>query len=429
MDADVAIVGAGSAGAAAALLCARRGLAVVCLDRRRLDAAGARWINAVPGWCFDEAGLARPTPPELVAEHFAVNLVAPGGAQRVVLRGHDVLHVDMRALVRRLQRGARTAGAVLAGGVRVEAVTGDVLRTSRGPVRARWFVDAGGVDGPRLLGQPAPAADDLCSAAQQVRDVTDAAAARAFFRAHDVEPGDTLSLAGVAGGYSALDLRLHADDHMSILCGTLPALGHRPAPRLLADFVATQPWIGARRYGGARLIPLRRPYDRLAEGPVAALGDAACQVFPGHGSGVGLGLVAARLLADALADGAGPWPYAVAWQRRYGGLAAAYGLLRRFAQALPPGALGRLMAAGLLDAETVRPGLEQRLPRLAPAAVPGKLWALRGAPLLGARLVATAARLASVPPVYARYPRDPRRVAAWARVAAALTGGAVDPAA
>ena len=57
--ADVVIVGCGTAGAAAALLCARRGLEVVALDRAPLAHAGAHWINAVPERLFDEVALFR----------------------------------------------------------------------------------------------------------------------------------------------------------------------------------------------------------------------------------------------------------------------------------------------------------------------------------------------------------------------------------
>jgi hypothetical protein len=34
-------------------------LKVVCLERRRLDDAGARWLNDVPAWMFDEARIDR----------------------------------------------------------------------------------------------------------------------------------------------------------------------------------------------------------------------------------------------------------------------------------------------------------------------------------------------------------------------------------
>lgn len=67
MRADLAIVGAGTAGAAVAALGARAGLDVVCLERRALGDAGARWVNGVPAWCFQAAGLDLPADEELRA--------------------------------------------------------------------------------------------------------------------------------------------------------------------------------------------------------------------------------------------------------------------------------------------------------------------------------------------------------------------------
>ena len=87
--------------------------------------------------------------------------------------------------------------------------------------------------------------------------------------------------------------------------------------------------IGPRVFGGSGAIPLRRTHDRLAGDRVALLGDAACQVFPAHGSGVAAGLLAARLLADTLAAGGPIGDYAVAWQRRHGGVSAFFDDFRR----------------------------------------------------------------------------------------------------
>ncbi|KIG19027.1 hypothetical protein DB30_05931 [Enhygromyxa salina] len=52
---DIAIVGAGTAGAGAAWQCARRGMRVVCVDSRPLAEAGARWVNGVATWLLDAA--------------------------------------------------------------------------------------------------------------------------------------------------------------------------------------------------------------------------------------------------------------------------------------------------------------------------------------------------------------------------------------
>ena len=234
-------------------------------------------------------------------------------------------------------------------------------------------------------------------------------------------------------------LNLHCDgDQVSLLTGSIPALGHPSGKAILDRFVAAQPWIGARLFGGARAIPLRRPFDRLAsaDGRIALLGDAAGQVFPAHGSGIGAGLVAARLLADALADGRGAPGYALAWHRQFGGLLASYELFRRFSTTLSVEDLGRMMDLGLMDAALLRHGLAQTHAWLRPAAVPGKLAAAVRAPRLAVRLGAVVARMLAARALYARYPADAAQLPAWSRRvarvfdepadAATTTGGTVD---
>ena len=109
--ADVIVVGAGSSGAAASALIAERGLRVICVERRPLDEAGARWINGVPRAAFVEAGIALPGPGESDGAPVPFHLVTPYG--RASVPEHDVLDVDMRRLVARLQARARAAGVEL----------------------------------------------------------------------------------------------------------------------------------------------------------------------------------------------------------------------------------------------------------------------------------------------------------------------------
>ena len=100
----------------------------------------------------------------------------------------------------------------------------------------------------------------------------------------------------------------------------------------------------------------------LTDERVALIGDAGCQVFAAHGSGIGYGLIAARLLADTLAAGAPLHHYAKAWHRQYGGLFAAYDLFRRLSQTLTVPDLERMMDSGLMDPDTVRFGMAQTMP-------------------------------------------------------------------
>lgn len=418
---DVIVVGAGSAGAAVAAQCAQRGLSVRVLERRPLEEAGATWVNGVPGWCFDLAGFARPAGEELRGSGHAMNLIAGWGPERVRIEGHGVLEVDMRLLTLRLQALARDAGARFDGSVTVRGRDGDRLDTSAGALRGRTLVDASGHHGAGLLSRPATRRDDLCAAAQQVHRVADPAAARAFFEKNSVPFGESAVFSSLDGGFSIINVR--ADDaEVSILTGSIPALGHPSGRAILDRFVAAQPWIGERLFGGARAIPLGRPADVLAEGPVALVGDSGCQVFSAHGSGVGAGLVAAAELAAALAEGAGPQGYAVRWMRRWGGLFAGYDVFRRFSQRRTVEDTATMIRAGLLDPDLARAGLDQQPPALSAAVLGRTLRAALSAPRSAAGLAPVVARMELLRAWYSRYPSEPAAVPAWARRAAQLAG-------
>jgi flavin-dependent dehydrogenase len=421
MRVDLAIVGAGTAGAALAGFAAARGLRVVCLERRKATDAGARWVNGVPAWAFERAGLSRPRGPELFGDGHAVHLIAGSGPRRVTVPRHDVLEVDMRHLVERLQRSARDCGAELFEDTRVTGFDGRALETTRGPISARWFVDASGLAGARLLGQPRVHARDICVAAQEVRAVRDVGAARAFFERHAVSVGDTACFTGLAGGFSVLNLRL-SGDRLGILTGSIPGEGHASGGELLRRFVDDHAFVGERCFGGARAIPLSRPRDLLARDNVAVLGDAACQVFSAHGSGIGAGLLAARLLADVVAAERPLHEYAVKWHRTYGPLFATFEAFRRFSQRLSAAELERMMEVGLLDVHGARAGLEQRLPAPSPGVA---ARALRGAVAdrrLGLAIAGVLSRGAVAAALYRRYPDDPAALPEWSRSARRLLG-------
>ena len=369
---DVIVVGAGTAGAATAYHCASHGMSVLCLDRRPLGKAGARWVNGVHADAFDLAGIPRPVAPEKLAEGVDFHLIAGFGPEKVVIRDHELMEVDMRELVARLQTMAADAGAVFADQTSVRHFDGAALRTDEETLHAEYFVDASGLNGAQLLDGEPVESGDICAAAQQVRSVSDRAGARAFCERFGAAPGETICLTGIAGGYSILNVRVD-DDHVGILTGSIPASGHRSGRSILNDFVAEHDWVGERLFGGSRAIPLAAPRAELGRGNTAVVGDAANQVFAAHGSGIGAGMIAGRYLADALAEGRGTEGYSTAWHRDFGGLFRAYDIFRRFSEGLDMHRLARLMKAGLMDAEMSRAGLEQRMPRLTPAALTKKV--------------------------------------------------------
>jgi menaquinone-9 beta-reductase len=421
---DVAIVGAGSAGAAAAALCAERGLSTVCLDRRPLHEAGAWWKNGVPSWCFDAAGLEPPAGEELCARDHVFHLVIGWGPRRLTLRDHGLLDVDMRKLVDRLQARARAAGAELRGEAEVTGLHDGRLSLGAETIAARWYVDASGLAGARLLRSTPFPRSHLCAAAQWTYAIADLDGARAWLEQHAARAGETLCFTSVAGGYSIVSVHIevpHAGagvPTIDLLTGSIPAEGHPSGQRLVEQFVEAHPWVGERRSGGSRALPLGRSLDVLAEGNVARLGDAAVQMFSAHGSGVAAGLLAARLLADTLAAGQGLEAYGVRWQRTYGGLYAAYDVFRRFSQGLGLDEVEALLAAGLLDEATSIAALRQELPP--PLALARRMGRLVRSPRLAARFAPVMARMVAALGLYRSYPADPTQRARWSTWAARL---------
>ena len=387
---DVVIVGAGSAGAAAALLCARAGLSVRCIDAAPLDRAGARWLNGVPGWCFDVAGIARPEPPEDHGHSERYHLMAGYSQARVTVTERDCLDVDMRHLVARLQRLAIAAGATLEGRVRALGWSDGVLQTDNGAIEADVAVDASGLR--RVLGGRRTGRVDLCTAAQEVRELVDPGGAEAFFGRWGVPVGDHLCFTGVAGGYSIVNVRV-SGGQVSILTGAM-ASGEVPSGgKMLDGFVRDNPWIGGKLWGGRRAIPVGAP-EAVHHGDVLRIGDSGGQVYATHGSGIGAQLLAARALADALARGEGAPGYGRRFERLIGRELERSAVFAEFSRSLTPSDLERMMAAGWLSRDTVVPALEQRPLAPSPKLARRVLGALWRDPTTARRIVPVLARMA-----------------------------------
>jgi len=420
---DVFVVGTGTAGAAVARACARAGLSVVAIDRSPLHEAGARWLNGVPAWAFDAADVPQPEGAELRGSGHPFHMVAGYGPGRVTVPSAELLDVDMRHLVARLQSDARAAGARLCGGESATAWepddAGATIRTSHGTYRARVVVDASGLKGVPFAPPPEVPREELCVAAQQARTVTDRGAAERFFTDHGVPPGDTLCFTGVAGGYSIVNVRLDAHrDVLYILTGSIPAAGHPSGVQLLDRFVQQHAWVGERLFGGSRAIPLLPPLARLDDGPLVRIGDAGRQVFAAHGSGIGAQLVAARMLADTLAEGATLWDFTRRWQKSRGGQFCGSVAFARFSRSLSPDDLRDLFASGLMAPGATGRTLSQRRPGLGRADLPDLPKMLLGAvraPRWLARLAPVAGRMARLELHHSRFPADPARLDEWAQ--------------
>jgi len=449
---DVVVVGAGTAGANVAHQFARRGRRVLVLERRAADAAGAQWVNGVLDRHFELAGLAPPSGPERRAANRTVQL--RGRDPRLGPTVHDAPTVaaDMALLGHRLRALATGAGAQFCDrvtdlGFDHERSTDRIRSVSfrrddeRGPttVAAALFVDASGRQGvvrrhSVALGPwcPTVRGNELCSASDVEHLVADTAGAAEFLERHGAAPGETVTVVGVSGGFSTCAVSIAEDlGHVGILVGCLADGRYGTGPRMLAELQAREPWIGPARSAGSGVIPLRRPYARFTAPGVALVGDAACQVFPAHGSGIGIGLIAGTMLAEGAADADDPGDPEVLWrsyqapfQRRHGGDLAGFDLLRRTSTALGSTGVDALVRSGIVDERTTRAGLDQRWATPPPAEAARSAARLARNPRV-ARVMAPALLRAQLLRTHARtYPEqvDPDALRRWEHRTARLLG-------
>lgn len=445
---DIIVCGAGTAGAGAAYQLARVGKRVALLDRLPFSKAGARWINAVAPWQFERAGIALPKPPETIHEGAPAILESPGIHARVRIDDAALWEVDMRLLARRLQKLALAEKVASFEQTRIDhfefedgrprALHAKDKDGADISLRADLFVDATGIAAV-LRGQvpaladscPAVPKEHTCTAAQYVLEIADKEGALAFLEENDLPTGQTLTRLGVDGGFSTFNVFIDDElTHVSLLTGSIADGSHGTGPEMIQRWREENPWAGKVEFGGAGLIPIRRPYDRLAAPGIALIGNSASQVFPAHGSGIGVGLIAGRIMAETLGRLRDPgsleatWAYQCAAQRELGTALAVSDIMRRASQRFTPEIVDAMIDGGFITPTTGRAALTQQA--AAPSA--GELFALaRGAfryLKLLMRLAPAGIKAARVQSLYRAYPDHPdgEALAHWSRRVARIFG-------
>ena len=412
---EIVVMGAGSAGSAVAAFLAEAGLRVALVERRRMSDAGARWVNGIPHWMFSRAGVALPEAPERVDGDFELLSYSPTGQSSFRVNISPVWNVDMGLLVDRLQTRALTAGVVpfeRASLLSVDSVDDRPVSVliELGPqstsqhrtlikLKARLFVDATGLSQALLKRVtlrrycPTPTGSELCTAAQQVFEIQDRDGVAEFLKLNRIASGNGIFWNGIEGGFSTLCLFMSQKlDHFSILTGTLYDGNYLLATQVAQRFLKAHSWVGPRISIGSGLIPIRAPYERFVSPGVALVGDAACQVFPLHGSGVGSGLIGARILADAVAGRSDPGDliglehYQKEFWRELGDKHYAYDCLRRVIQKLSAEEMELLMRYKIISSVSYWAGLEQKMPSITASEMISLISGMLKVPRLGLRL-------------------------------------------
>ena len=440
-DYDVIVAGAGTGGATTAYTLAKRGHSVLLIDRKERDnignktcgdALGSHHINELR----EMVGI--PELPKGIVEYEVngIDLIAPDRDHRLRMAGPTTTGMSFN----RLKMGqwfvglAESAGAEMKASTRVKKllfengnVSGVRLSEEGGPdkeITGRIIVDATGATGMLRMQLPdtSPVDRHIASEDRMVawRDIYETPE-------FDFETPDILDIFWnqdeTLGGYTWVFPQ--GRNRVNVGNGVMTIKGHRNPKDIQTDFVK-KTWIDT--WGEVKVLdssggvaPIRRPIDTMVDNNFMLVGDAACQVNPIHGGGIGssmlggahAGITASEALERNDTSIESLWVYNPRYHKSYGSKQAALDVFRWFLLNITNDDINFafkkqiIKASDLLDTSMtgeVKFGAGEKFKRL--VAGFGKI------PLL-LRVSKVSKLMNNIRTVYSEYPESPKGLEAW----------------
>ncbi|MFW9958052.1 MAG: geranylgeranyl reductase family protein [Candidatus Odinarchaeota archaeon] len=441
VDYDVMIAGAGTGGATTAYALAKRGHSVLLIDRKERDNIGNKT-------CGDALGshhirelrelVGIPELPKGIVEYEVngIDLIAPDRDHRLRMEGPTTTGMSFN----RLKMGqwfvslAEQAGAEVMASTRVKKLlfeNGKVsgLRIAKEgqadkDLTSRIVVDATGATG--MLRMQMPESSPI---EKQISNEDRMVAWRDIYETpdFDFETPDILEIFWnqdeTLGGYTWVFPQ--GKNRVNVGNGVMTIDGHRNPKDIQYDFVK-KTWIDT--WGDIKVLdssggvaPIRRPIDTMVDDNFMLVGDAACQVNPIHGGGIGssmlggahAGITASEALERNDTSIESLWQYNPRYHKSYGSKQAALDIFRWFLLNITNDDIDFafkkqiIKASDLLDTSMtgeVRFGAGEKFKRL--IAGFGKI------PLL-LRVSKVANLMNDIRVLYAQYPESPKGLASW----------------
>ena len=443
VDYDVIIAGAGPGGCLAARDLARGGVSVGLFDASPEDRLGKPIIIEAERQIFERVGI-DPPHKDLIPYHperIRVFSSRSREAYRIDTKDGDLpvaLYLDR--FVQKLQGEAIRAGAKFHGGYwaiaplcKAGRVEGVRFESSKGlqEIRSRIVIDATGFNASLTRRLPAEYGivfpeDELhvVSAANHLHDIDPDAARAAVSRGLHGDEETRVGLGGY-GSYSTVFSNLSLKDQRAyILVGLKKNYETTmPVSRAIERFREEQGYFRGEITGGAGLIRIHHSLDKLVANGFMAVGEAACQVVPIHGSGVASSLYAASLAAraalQALKNGdnseSALWPYAAEYQRTRGRILAVYDTVRLTTEKLTANDIADMLESGLMRKEDMLKGLLIQMPMPSVASIPSRLIGLLRHPRFFSKIADSGIALGKVRKHYDNYPQryDSEKFLTW----------------
>ena len=369
---DVIVVGAGTGGCLTAKTTAKAGLNTLLIDLKKKQDIGLKVCgDAVGKHHFDHLGLKPPSGAELERIMEGVRIFSPDNQTIFDVRGEGLsgFLLNRHAFGQRLLRDAVDAGAVLWDSTQVlepivekgyvKGIKAKNVKIGNSELTAKVVVEASGF--PAILRKKLP--ENLgIDAEVESRDV------EACYREirELKQPLEDPELCQIyltqeitPGGYYWIFPK--AGNRVNVGLGVAMTKGFPNPKNILYRHILPKPIFKDSKIveGGAWCVPTRRPLDNMVGNGIVIVGDAACQVNPIHGGGIGPsmkgGTIAGKTIIDAIekddVSREGLWAYNFNYMEVYGLKQAGLDVFRKFLQASDDDELNYGMAEKLITEE------------------------------------------------------------------------------
>lgn len=349
---DVIVVGAGTAGCLTAKTVAEAGLTVCLVERKPVEEIGEKICgDAVGRHHFENLGLKHPENAELEKEIPGIRVYSPDLKTIFTVKGEG-LHgyvINRRNFGQRLLKEAIDAGAnlfesalCLEPTIEKGFVNGVLLKHLKTGKIIRLFsnivVDATGISAvlrsklPQEMGIPKKISrKDIEACYREIRQLKNEDQVPEMceiYLNNQMAPGGYIWIFPKAGSKVNVGLGVAMRGNFPNPKGLL--YNHVLAKSMFENSLLLN--------GGAWMVPTRRPLDNMVGNGIIIVGDAACQVSPIHGGGIGPsmmgGYLAGKTIVEAIENGdfsqKALWHYNLRYMEYYGVKQAGLDVFRIF---------------------------------------------------------------------------------------------------
>ena len=439
---DVIVVGAGTGGCLAAKTAAEAGLRVCMIDRKAEQKIGDKVCgDAIGKHHFDNIGIAHPSGEELDQTMEGIIVYSPDMETVVTVKGEGVHGYLINRLLfgQRLLKEAKDAGAtlidstfvtepIIKDGYVVGVSAKDLKTEENSEIFARVVVDASGYSAvlrkklPPEMGIETEVNDeDVEICYREIREVKETISDPGFCKIY-------LDLQRFPGGYCWIFPK--SSNTVNVGLGVAMKEGFPNPKDLYNEQVLSMPFFKGSRAlsGGGGLVPTRRPISPMVGNGVVIIGDAACQVNPIHGGGIGPsmmgGVKATEVIIEALEKGdvsrESLWPYTGMFMEEYGAKQAGLDIFRILLQRLSNKEMNYGMSHHLItDEDLLKTSMGEDL-KLNITEKTGRLFKGLGSLSLLKKLNATTKIMKQIKSLYRNYPSSPEGLREWEEKTQAL---------